>query len=173
MRRREFFSTVGLATAVALGSRVSFAQTRNVRIGYLANLPPDATPQFLGAFRHELEVRGYKEGTNLTIDYRWGAPPSAALANELLALKPDVIVAWATPAVAAAKGVTNTIPIVMVGIGDPVAAGFIQSLSRPGGNITGTTTLSRDLGGKTLELLIEIMPTLKSINVLRNPRNPA
>ena len=173
MRRRDFISTVGIAAAAALASRVGFAERRNFRIGYLANLAPDATPQFLDAFRQELEARGYKEGQNLTIDYRWGAPPTAALAAELVGLGPDVIVGWATPAVTAAKGATSTIPIVMVGIADPVAAGFITNLSRPGGNITGTTNLARDLGGKTLELLIEIVPTLKSINVLRNPRNPA
>jgi len=154
-------------------SPAAVALKSTFRIGYLASLAPEATPLFFRAFRQELEARGYKEGQNLAIDCRWGASPSPALAAELVGLGPDVIVAWATPAVIAARGVASTIPIVMVGITDPIAAGFITNLSRPGGNITGTTNLARDLGGKTLELLIEIAPTLKSINILRNPHNPA
>jgi putative ABC transport system substrate-binding protein len=173
VRRREFITTAVSITAAALGSRTGLGQNRLFRIGYLASLAPEATPDLIGTFRQELKARGYMEGENLRIDYRWSALPSPALAAELIQLRPEVIVAWASPAVTAAKQATTTVPIVMVGIADPVAAGFVASLSRPGGNITGTTNLARDLGGKTLELLIELVPTLTSINVLRNPRNPA
>jgi len=173
VRRREFITTSACIAALAVGSRAGLGQNRMFHIGYLASLAPESTPDLIGSFRQELKARGYMEGENLEIDYRWSALPSRALADELIQLRPEVIVAWATPAVTAAKQATTTVPIVMVGVSDPVATGFVASLSRPGGNITGTTNLARDLGGKTLELLIELVPTLTSINVLRNPRNPA
>jgi putative ABC transport system substrate-binding protein len=172
MRRREFLSAIGGALSWPLSARAQPA-ARIARVGYLANLAPTATPELLNAFRDGLRTRGYVEGQNLTIASRWASPLSDSIVAELVGLKPDVIVAWATPSVAAAKRATSTIPIVMVGIADPIAAGFVRSLSQPGGNITGTTNLSRDLGGKLLELLIEVIPALNAIVVLRNPRNPA
>jgi putative ABC transport system substrate-binding protein len=171
--RRDFLVVVGSgALAVALGSPVS-AQARMARIGYLASLSPTAAPDLLHAFRDGLIERGYIEGQNLKIEYRWAEQPDTSLAAELIALNVEVIVAWATPAVTAARRASSTLPIVMVGIADPIGAGFVNSLSRPGGNITGTTNLARDLGGKLLELLREIAPGINPVFVLRNPRNPA
>ncbi|HEY2425210.1 MAG TPA: ABC transporter substrate-binding protein [Pseudolabrys sp.] len=171
MKRREFISLLGGAAAAwPIASR---AQGKAVRLVYLAELSPEATPRLWNLLREELRSHGWTEGTNLTITPRWGAQLSDALARELGTLKPDAIVAWATPAVTAAQRATKSIPIVMVGVADPVAAGFIDGLARPGGNITGTTNLSRDLGGKLLELLDELVPSLASVTVLKNPRNPA
>jgi putative ABC transport system substrate-binding protein len=169
--RRDFMTLLGGAALLApLPLR---AQTRSIRIGYLANLAPEATPDLLSGFRDTLRARGYVEGENLTIVSRFGPQLSETTVRELIDQRPDIIVAWATPAVTIAQRATHTIPIVMVGIADPVASGFVASLSRPGGNITGTTNLSRDLGGKLMELLIEVVPGLYSIAVLRNPSNPA
>ncbi len=171
--RRDFIMAIGSGSlAAALGSRAS-AQARVARIGYLASLAPTATPDLLHAFRDGLRERGYVEGENLKIEYRWAEQPDASLAAELVALNVQTILAWATPAVTAARRATSRLPIVMVGIADPVGAGFVNSLSRPGGNVTGTTNLARDLGGKLLELLREIAPGTNPVFVLRNPRNPA
>ena len=150
------------------------AQGKTAHILYLAELSPDATPNnILKAFRDQLRVHGWAEGRNLTITYRWGLQSFDGLARDLETLNPDAVVAWATPSVAAAQRATKTIPIVMVGVADPIGIGFATTLSRPGGNITGTTNLARDLGGKLLELLDEIVPTQNSVTVLRNPHNPA
>jgi putative ABC transport system substrate-binding protein len=171
MKRREFISLLcGAAATWPIATR---AQGKAVRLVYLAELSPEATPRLWNLFREELRSRGWTEGANLSITPRWGAQLSDALAHELVTLKPDAIVAWATPAVAAAQRATKSIPIVMVGVADPVAVGFIDDLARPGGNITGTTNLARDLGGKLLELLDELVPSLASVTVLKNPRNPA
>jgi putative tryptophan/tyrosine transport system substrate-binding protein len=169
MRRREFIMLLGGAATWPLAAR---AQGRVFRIGYLGNLSLEATPELLGAFRNALRARGYVEGQNLTIFYRWAPELSESIAVEVVGLNPDVIVAWGSPAVAVARQATSTIPIVMVGIADPIAVGFVASLSRPGRNITGTTNISRDLSGKLLELLAEVVPALTSAGVLWNPRNP-
>jgi putative ABC transport system substrate-binding protein len=95
-----------------------------------------------------------------------------ALARELVQGHVDVILAWGTPATGAAKRATTKIPIVMVGVGDPIGAGFAHTLSRPGGNITGVSNISRDLSGKVLALLKEVVPGATRIGVLRNPGNP-
>ena len=177
MRRREFIAVLGGAAVSApmLWWRSARAQQgeRMRRIGYLANLSPEAVPELMLALREGLREHGYVEGQNLKFEYRWAADLNETLAAELVALNVDVIVAWATPVVTAARRATSKTPIVMVGIADPIGAGFIANLSRPGGNITGTTNLSRDLGGKLLELLLEIVPRVNPVFVLRNPRNPA
>ena len=170
MRRREFITLLGGAAAWPLVAR---AQGKTAHVLYLAELSPDSTPHLLKAFRDQLHVHGWDEGRNLTITYRWGLQSLDGLARDLETLKPDVVVAWTTPIVAAAQRVTKTLPIVMVGIADPIEAGFVVSLAHPGGNITGTTNLARDLGGKLLDLLEEVVPTVNSVTVLRNLRNPA
>jgi putative ABC transport system substrate-binding protein len=130
----------------------------------------------LSAFRDGMRERGYVEGSNLSIDVRWpqgtfehDPSPVAELINSNV----DVIVAWATPAVNAARRATSAIPIVMVGQGDPVGFGFIASLARPGGNITGLTNIAVDLGAKVMELFAELVPGMKRVGVVRNPNNPA
>jgi putative ABC transport system substrate-binding protein len=120
---------------------------------------------------------GYVEGQNITIEYRYAEgnrDRQSALAAELVRLKVDIIVAaGADPQVKALKNATKTIPIVMVGSGtDPVEAGLVESLARPGGNVTGVTRLARELGGKRLELLNEAVPKLARVAVLYEPANP-
>ena len=172
MRRREFITLVGGAVAWPL---VAVAQQPKVwRIGVLAPVPP--TPVMLSAFRDGMRGRGYVEGQNLSIDVRWpqgtfehDPSPVAELINSNV----DVIVAWTTPTMIAVRHATSTIPIVMVGVGDPVGSGFIASLARPGGNITGLTNISVDLSAKLIELFAELVPGMKRVGVVRNPNNPA
>src|SRR5437867_10139172 len=147
------------------------------RIGYLA--PGDAATDSARAEGIRLALRelGYIEGQNIAIEYRYAegkvdrAPEHAA---ELVRLKVDIIVvASGDPWIRASKNATKTIPIVMVGVGsDPVRAGFVESLARPGGNVTGLTALNTELGGKRLELLKEAVPKLARVAVLYDPANP-
>jgi putative ABC transport system substrate-binding protein len=130
----------------------------------------------LSAFRDGLRGRGYVEGQNLSIDVRWpqgSFDQDPSVVTELVTSNVDVIVAWATPATIAARRATSTIPIVMVGPGDPVGSGFIASLARPGGNITGLTNISVDLSAKLMELFAELVPAMKRVGLVRNPNNPA
>ena len=174
LRRREFITLLGGAAAAAWPVAARAQQPGPMRrVGYLANLSPASVPELMSALREGLRERGYVEGQNLTFEYRWATELNETLAAELLALNVDVIVAWATPAATAARRATSKIPIVMVGIADPIGAGLVANLSRPGWNVTGTTNLARDLGGKLLELLLEIVPRVNPVFVLRNPRNPA
>src|SRR5262249_29225440 len=164
-RGREFRGGGAGAIAVALALRAS-AQGRPVRIGVLGATPPAAATNGLNAFRDALRERGYIEGQNLSIDYRWPTgsfEQNPQVSADLVRSNVDVIVAWASPAVAAARRATSTIPIVMVSVGDPVGVGFVASLARPGGNVTGVSNLSRDLNGKLLELFLEIVPGLDHV----------
>ena len=147
IKRREFITLLGGAATWPLAGRAQ--QPKVWRIGVLAPLPP--TPVMLSAFRDGMRGRGYVEGQNLSIDVRWpqgtfehDPSPVAELINSNV----DVIVAWATPATIAARRATSTVPIVMVGVGDPVGSGFIASLARPGGNITGLSNITVDLSAK-------------------------
>jgi putative tryptophan/tyrosine transport system substrate-binding protein len=133
------------------------------------------TPALQEPLRQGLRDQGYVEGQNLLIEWRAadGRPERAkALAQELVGLKVDVIVANLTPAVQAAKEATATIPIVMASAGDPVGTGFVKSLARPGGNITGLTGISAELAGKRIELLRELVPGLTRVGLLLNGTNP-
>ena len=126
-------------------------------------------------FRQGLREHGYVEGQNILVEWRAadGRPERAqALAVELVQLKVDIIVANLTPAVQAAKNATSTIPIVMASAGDPVGTGFVASLARPGGNITGVTGISAELSGKRIELLHELIPRLTRVGLLVNASNP-
>ena len=129
------------------------------RIGFLGAEPP--TPAMLSAFRDGLRERGYIEGQNLSIDVGWlqgAAEQNSDVATDFVRRSVDVIVAWPSPAVIAARRATTTIPIVMVAIADPVGAGFVAGLARPGGNITGTSNIGPDLSGKLVQLLMEMRP---------------
>ena len=147
------------------------------RIGYLASTDPASESGRAEIIRSGLRELGYIEGQNIAIEYRYGdgkVDRLPALASELARLKVDIIVVGGGGrTIRAAKHATNTIPIVMVGEGiDPVEAGFIQSLARPGGNITGITNRSGELGGKRLELLKEAVPKLARVAVLYDPAIP-
>jgi putative tryptophan/tyrosine transport system substrate-binding protein len=173
MRRRQFLATAG-AGAIALAvSPNALAQRRQARIGLLMPVSPPAT--YLAAFRDGLRERGYVEGQSLSIDVRWPPGPfeqNPGVVAELVRANVDVIVAWSTPALMAAGRATSTIPIVGVSISDLVGTGFVASLARPGGNVTGVTPINPDLSGKLVELLREIVPAMKHVGVLVNPANP-
>jgi len=145
------------------------------RIGYLFPGPRGFWLS-IEALQRGLRELHYVEGQNIAIEYRFaeGKPELLpALAAELVRMKVDVIVAWATEATLAAKQATTTIPIVMTGVADPVKSGLVASLARPGGNVTGTTTLAADLSGKLLEMLKETVPDLSRVAVLWNGRSSA
>ena len=168
MRRREFITLLGGA-AVAWPLAAS-AQQAVRRIGVLANTnwPP------LEGLRQGLRKLGYIEGINLKIEYRFAQgrlDHYPALASELVQLQVEVIVTSATPATIAAKRATSSIPIVMHS-GEPVDAGIVSNLARPGGNVTGMSTQAAELEAKRLELLKELIPTLSHVTVLSNPTNP-
>jgi putative ABC transport system substrate-binding protein len=138
------------------------------RIGFISGGGPQAR---LETFRQALRDLGYIEGKNILVEYRDIAGKRdqiPSLVTDLVQLKVDVLVVGAQPAIRAAKEATKTIPIVMVTTQDPVAVGFINSLARPGGNITGVTTLQRELSGKRLELLKEVLPGISRVGVLMN-----
>jgi putative ABC transport system substrate-binding protein len=141
---------------------------KSPRIGFLGDVPP-----FLDeAFRQGLRELGYVDGQNITIEHRapeWKYERLPGLAAELVRLKVDVIVAASPPATEAAKQATRTIPIVFTVVGDPVAARFVASLARPGGNLTGLATISPELLGKQLEMLKAIAPKISRVAILLNP----
>lgn len=142
------------------------------RIGFLVSGSASSDSARIEGLRQGLRELGYTEGNNITIEYRFAEGKIERLpdlAAELVRLKVDVILAGGTPGPLAAKQHTTTIPIVMTNIGDPVARGIVASLARPGGNITGLTTVSPDLSGKRLELLKEIVPRLTQVGVLWDP----
>jgi putative ABC transport system substrate-binding protein len=145
------------------------------RIGYVDAGSPATTGHRAEAFMQGLRELGYVDGRNIVIDYRWAEGKLERLpgfVSDLVHTRVDAIVSSATPAIRIAKEQTATIPIVMAGVTDPVANGFVASLSRPGGNITGLTHLSPDLTGKRLELLKEVVPRLLRLAVLWNPNQP-
>jgi len=128
----------------------------------------------VGPFREGLRELGYVEGRNVVIEYRWAEGKYElfpALIAELIALKVDVIVTAGTPATQAVKKATTSVPLVMVAVGDPVGTGIVASLKRPGGNITGLTSIADETQGKRLELLREVLPRVSVVAVLSNPEN--
>ena len=146
-------------------------------IGFLNGGGPGRSVQIMAAFREGLAETGYLEGQNLTIEYRWAEgfyDRLPALAAALVGRKVDVIAATGSPAAAsAAKKATSTIPIVFIGGDDPVADGLVASLARPGGNLTGVSSLVVELNPKRFELLRELVPQARVIGMLVNPNNPA
>lgn len=142
--RRTFINLLGGAAAAwPSAARAQQAAARHVRVGLIT--PTPLTPAMLSAFRDGMHERGYVEGQNLSIAVRWPQGPfeqNPGLVAELVSSNIDVIVAWATPSVVAVRRATSTIPIVMVSIGDPLGSGFVASLARPGGNITGISNIT-------------------------------
>jgi putative ABC transport system substrate-binding protein len=176
MRRREFATLVGGAAAAwPLWARAQ--QSTMPVVGVLsAEWPNAVTADRLRVFREGLNDIGYFEGRNVIIEYRWAEGRNdrlPALATELVGLRVNVIVcAGSTPATIAAKAASTTVPIVFYGGADPVSIGLVGSLSRPGGNVTGVTTLNVEIGAKRLELLHELVPTATKFAGLVNPTNP-
>ena len=177
MRRRDFIAALGGTAAWPFAARAQ--QTERIRrIGVISAVPgsdADSRARF-AAFRQGLQQLGWDEGRNIRIDHRLGGGGNQDLvrknALELVALEPDVIVSSGSPSVGALQRVTRTIPIVFVGVVDPVGAGFVESLARPGGNTTGFTSFEYELSAKWLEVLKEIDPRVARVAVLRDPGNP-
>jgi putative tryptophan/tyrosine transport system substrate-binding protein len=170
MKRREFMTLLGGAAAWPAAARAQ-QSGRVPRIGYLAPaglLPRDE------AFRQRLQELGYVEGKNIVIENRLAEGKFErlpALAEELVRLEVDVIVTVVTQASLAAKHATKTIPIVIIAVGDPLGTGLVANLARPGANVTGTSAMSSDVVGKSLELLKETVPTVSRVAVIWNPDN--
>jgi putative ABC transport system substrate-binding protein len=174
MRRRDFIAMLGGAAAWAHTARAQQPE-RVRRIGVLlgfATDDPQAKPR-IAAFQQGMAERGWSEGRNLQIDYRWGGFDVERIerhAAELVGAMPDVLLATNSPSVAALRHATGTIPIVFVGIGDPVGQGFVESLARPGGNTTGFTGLEFSLGEKWVGFLKELAPGVTRITYLFHPQ---
>jgi putative tryptophan/tyrosine transport system substrate-binding protein len=171
MRRRDFISLFGGAAAWPLAARAQSERLRRVAV-LMVQAANDAEGQSrLAAFLQALRQLGWTEGQNFRIDTRWATANEHARrqSEELAALAPDVILATATLAVAPLQQITRTIPIVFVNVVDPVGAGFVTSLARPGGNTTGFTAFEYGISGKWLELLKEIAPGVTRVAVLRDP----
>jgi putative tryptophan/tyrosine transport system substrate-binding protein len=175
VRRREFITLFG--GAVASWSLAAHAQQANKsrRIGFMGNSTAALEANLLAPFHAELRARGYQEGRNIEIEYRWAEGQYERLPKlvaELLAAKVELIVTAGTPATLAVKRATTSVPLVMIAVGDPVGTGIVPSLARPGGNITGLSSIAPELEGKRLELLREIIPNLSHVALFLNPTNP-
>lgn len=170
MKRREFVTLIGGAVVWPIAARAQ--QKKAHRIGILSQ---DLQPGLLETFRDELRKRGYVEGADISIELRNAEGHNErlpALADELLKSNVDVIVAVNTPAAQAAKKATNTVPVVMMRVADPVRSGLVASLSRPGGNITGLSFMPEALGPKGVELLHEMLPKITRMAALYQGNNP-
>ena len=172
MRRREFIRLLGGAAAWPLAARAQQPE-RTRRIGVLMNLPAQATgsKERLDEFVNGLQELGWSEGRNFQIESRWGDGNLQALrkyASEFATLSLDVILAQTSPAVGALQETTRDVPIVFVQVTDPVGAGFVESLSRPGGVTTGFTNFEYGISGKWLELLRQLVPDLTRAAVIRD-----
>jgi putative ABC transport system substrate-binding protein len=175
LNRREVITLLGGA-AVAWPLVARAQQPAKVpRIGFLGNSTAALEANLVGPFREGLRDLGYVEGRNILIEYRWAEGQYErfpALITELIAQNVDVIVTAGTPASLAVKKATTSIPLVMVAVGEPVATGLVASLARPGGNITGLTSMSSEMEGKRLELLREVVPKISHVAVLWNAASP-
>jgi putative ABC transport system substrate-binding protein len=173
--RKNVFRLALCAMLYAFCTAAEAQQPKKIpRIGFLGNSTSALEENLIGPFREGLRDLGYVEGKNIVTEWRWAEGKYErfpALIAELIALKVDVIVTAGTPATQAYQKARTSIPLVMVAVGDPVGTGIVASLNRPGGNITGLTSISPELEGKRIELLREVIPKLSRIAVLWNPKN--
>ena len=171
MRRREFITLFGGAAAAWPLAAQAQQADRMRRIGVLLNLNPGdlEAKARIKAFLEGLQERGWIDGRNVRIDYRWATTNLPKHAADLLALAPDAVLANGNPSLSTFQSLSHTIPIVFVAASDPVNSGAVESLSRPGGNATGFTTAEFGTSGKWLELLKEVSPSIKKVAVLQDP----
>jgi putative ABC transport system substrate-binding protein len=174
LRRRDFITLLGGVTvAWPLAARAQ--QGKRPIVGFLGDSTPLAESERAAAFARRLHDLGWIEGRTIAIEYRWADGRSdrlAEIAAEFARLKVDIIVTGGTPAVMAAKQAAPVVPIVFAAVGDPVGVGFVTSLARPGGNVTGLSALTADLAGKRLDLLRELVPDLGRLAIMGNVGNP-
>jgi putative tryptophan/tyrosine transport system substrate-binding protein len=174
LKRREFITLIGGAAALPLAARAQ--QPAKLRtIGFAGLSTRSAESELVAAFAQRLHELGWIENRTVVIEYRWSegrAERFVQIAAEFVRLNVDVIVASGTPQVLATKQATSVIPIVFARVGDPVASGLVASLARPGGNVTGLSSQSDDLAGKRLEVLREVVPSLRRVAILANVDNP-
>jgi len=171
MKRREFIALIGSAAAMPLVAQAQQSE-RTRRIGVLMPFPKNNSEgqARIAAFLQELQQLGWTDGRNLQIEYRWEHSDLRKAATELVTLSPGVIFASTTPAMTALQQVASTVvPIVFNQVADPVSAGFVASMSKPGGNVTGFTNIDYGIGAKWLELLKEIAPHVTRVGVIRDP----
>src|SRR6266516_4119592 len=177
MRRRDFITLIGGAIATWPALAHGQQNRKPWRIGIPADIPPSAaTTRRFGALRDGLKELGYDEGSNIVIDYRdadGSRDGLIALCKDMIASGADVIVAGSTNAALPAQITTKPVPIVMRAAADPVAVGLVESLARPGGNITGVTSLAADLSAKRLDVLKEFLPQLQRVAVIWEPNSAA
>ena len=172
MRKKIAVFVVVLALLVSACPGEAQQPGKIPRIGFLGNSTAALEANLIGPFREGLRNLGYVEGRNILVEYRWAEGKYErfpALIAELIALKVELIVTAGTPASLAVKKAATSIPLVMIAVGDPVGTGLVASLARPGGNITGLTSIAAEFEGKRLELLREIIPGLSRVAVLWNP----
>jgi len=176
MERREFITLLGgVAATWPVAASAQQALKRRPTIGFLGTNTPSAQERWTAAFVQRLHELGWIEGQTVAIEYRWAEGRTerfTELATELVRLKVDVIVTLGA-AVTAAKQATSVVPIVFAIANDPVGSGYVASLARPGGNVTGLSVQQRDLAGKRLELLLQVIPNLSRLAVIANFGNPA
>src|SRR4249919_3953193 len=173
MQRREFIALVGGASFA--WSRIGRAQQSMPVVGFLNGASPELYTKFLREYRRGLNEMGFVEGQNVVVEYRWAEnhyERLPELAAELVRRQVTVIAATSTPAALAAKATNTKIPIVFTTASDPVALGWVASLARPAGNMTGATQLNMELGPKRLELMRQLLPDAASIALIVNPNNP-
>jgi putative ABC transport system substrate-binding protein len=176
MRRREFITLVGGAAAVLSSTALAQQPARLPTIGFLGSGAPFSMNDWVDAFVQRLSELRWVVGSTVAIEYRWAEGRNdrfAEFAAEFVRLKVDAIVTAGTPSVLALMQTTSVIPIVFVAVGDPVANGLVKSLGRPAGNVTGLSNQTRDLAGKRVELLREVIPSLRRLAILANVGNVA
>jgi putative tryptophan/tyrosine transport system substrate-binding protein len=176
VRRRELITLLGGAAAAwPLAARAQ-QPGKLPTIGFMGESTSEGQRQWVAAFAQRLVERGWIEGRNVALEYRWAEGRNERfpeIVDEFVRLKIDVIVTQGTPAVIAAKQATRVTPVVFAIAGNPVANGLVDSLARPGGNVTGLTNQTADLAGKRIELLREVVPGLRSLAILANVDNPS